>query len=207
MIPEETITFGPPGGPALSGALAVPPGAVRGVVVCHPHPLYGGDMDNAVVRLLAEACLTAGLATFRFDFRGVRGSGGAHDGLREQDDVHAALDLVERRLRTVPAVAGYSFGAAMAAAVAASGRHLAGVALVAPPGGAAVPPAAPRPFLVAAGSHDHVCSPEVLQSWRAALPEGSVDILPGADHFFSGGLAPLHATIVAWARQVASRPE
>lgn len=206
MIPEEMVNFGPPGGPALRGAFTVPPGAGRAVVVCHPHPLYGGDMDNAVVGVIVEACLGAGLATLRFDFRGVRGSGGVHDGQREQDDVRAALDLVECRLRAVPALAGYSFGAAMAAAVAASGRPLAGVALVAPPGGVTGPPTAAGPFLVVAGSHDHVCSTEALRRWRSVLPEGCVDVLPGADHFFSGGLGPLHAAIVAWARQVARGP-
>lgn len=203
MIPEEVVTFGPPGGPDLRGVLAIPPTAARGVVVCHPHPLYGGDMDSVVVRAMAGACLDAGLAALRFDFRGVRGSGGAHDGIREQDDVHAALDLIERRLGAVPALAGYSFGAAMAAAVAASGRRLAGVALVAPPGGPCRPSTAPCPFLVVAGSQDHVCPAETLRAWRSILPEGSVEVLSGADHFFADGLGALHGTILAWARQVA----
>ena len=76
MIPEEPVRFGAPGGPTLDGALAHPPGATGGVVVCHPHPLYGGDMDNPVVLALRLACRDAGLAVLRFDFRGVRRSAG-----------------------------------------------------------------------------------------------------------------------------------
>lgn len=204
MIPEEPVRFGAPGGPTLDGALAHPPGATGGVVVCHPHPLYGGDMDNPVVLALRLACRDAGLAVLRFDFRGVRRSAGVHDaGVGEQDDVRAALDLLEDRLRKTPALAGYSFGAAMAAAVAAAGRPLAGLALVAPPG-ATVIPAASYPVLVAAGSDDHVCSSATLAAWRAALPGGSVHVIPGGDHFFSGGLAPLRTGLAAWTARVSA---
>ena len=207
MIPEEAVRFGAPGGPPLDGVLARPPGATHGVVVCHPHPLYGGDMDNPVVLALAQACIDEGLATLRFDFRGVGRSGGAHDGgVGEREDVRAALDLLERRLQTAPGIAGYSFGAVMAAAVAGSGHRLAGVALVAPPASTIARLTGVSPLLVVAGSQDHVCSPAAMDAWRAALPEGSVVVLPGADHFFSGGLAPLRTTLAAWARRVASQP-
>jgi alpha/beta superfamily hydrolase len=163
-------------------------------------------MDNPVVRAVAQACLDAGLATLRFNFRGVGASEGSHGGGDgEQDDVRAALDMLENRLGSTPAVAGYSFGAAMAAAVVAAGRPVAGVALVAPPGGTAVPLDGARPALVVAGDHDHVCPPEAVQAWRAAAPPGSVHVVPGADHFFSGGLAGLRAAVTAWARRVAAQ--
>jgi alpha/beta superfamily hydrolase len=204
MIPEERVRFGTAGGPTLDGMVAHPPGATRGVVVCHPHPLYGGDMDNPVVLVLVHACWDAGLAVLRFDFRGVRRSAGVHSGgVGEQEDVRAALDLLEDRLHETPALAGYSFGAAMAAAVAAAGRPLAGLALVAPPGAQAIP-AAPYPVLVVAGSDDHVCSGATLAAWRAALPGGSVHVIPGGDHFFSGGLDRLRGVLGAWTARLAA---
>jgi uncharacterized protein len=207
MIAEEPVSFRFPGGPTLDGRLTVPPHASRGVVVCHPHPLYGGDMDNPVVRAIVDACLAAGLAVLRFDFRGTGRSAGVHDGgTGEQDDVRAALDLLEGRLQALPAVAGYSFGASMAAVVAASGRRLAGVALVAPPGDAITQLDSSPPLVLVAGSNDHVCSSHALRAWRAVLPAGSaVHVLPGADHFFSTGLAPLRTALAPWARLVASR--
>jgi alpha/beta superfamily hydrolase len=112
MIPEQAVTIASAAGPTLEGALAIAPGATAGVVVCHPHPLYGGDMDSAVVLAVADACAGLGLATLRFNFRGVGGSRGSWDeGRGEQDDVRAALAHL-RGLLGPPArlaLAGYSF--------------------------------------------------------------------------------------------------
>src|SRR4030095_13476795 len=123
-------------GPALEASMAVPSGGTLGVVVCHPHPRYGGDMDSPVVVTAARACARQDLATLRFNFRGVGASEGAWDeGRGERIDVRSATAHLHRSLaRPAPiALAGYSFGAAMAAAVAASGEPLAGLALLAPP--------------------------------------------------------------------------
>src|SRR5687768_18050842 len=134
MIPERPVTIPLPGGITLEGALALPPGAEAGVVICHPHPRYGGDMDSPVVLTAIDACMGQGLATLRFNFRGVGDSGGGWDeGRGERDDVRAALAHL-RGLLGSPArvgLAGYSFGAAMSAAVAAGGEPLAGLALIA----------------------------------------------------------------------------
>ena len=70
--------------------------------------------------------------------------------------------------------------------------------------GATVIPAASYPVLVAAGSDDHVCSSATLSAWRAALPGGSVHVIPGGDHFFSGGLAPLRTGLAAWTARVSA---
>ena len=134
MIAERTTTV-PAGAETLEARLAVPAGARLGVVVTHPHPLYGGDMDSPVVARIVESCAGQGLATLRFNFRGVGASTGRHDdGRGEQDDVRASLARLQDALGGDGrvALAGYSFGAAVAAAVAAT-APVAGLALVAPP--------------------------------------------------------------------------
>src|SRR5256885_12276664 len=91
MIAERPTTVRA-GAETLEAGLAVPSGARLGVVVSHPHPLYGGDMDSPVVARMVEACTSRGLATLRFNFRGVGASTGRHgDGRGEQDDVRASL--------------------------------------------------------------------------------------------------------------------
>src|SRR5215468_5661767 len=82
-------------------------------VVCHPHPLYGGTMDNKTVFRLATALNNVGIPALRFNFRGVGLSSGSYDeGRGEQDDIRSALDEMERRFPGVAlCVAGFSFGA------------------------------------------------------------------------------------------------
>ena len=95
MISERPATVAVARDIVLEGRLAVPADARAGVVICHPHPLYGGDMDNPVVVRVQEVCAELGLATLRFNFRGVGGSGGAHGGgVAEQDDARIALDVL-----------------------------------------------------------------------------------------------------------------
>lgn len=200
----------PPSGPRLEGALAVAPESRLGVVVCHPHPRYGGDMDSPVVAATAEACRRAGLATLRFNFRGVGASAGAWDeGRGERDDVRAALAHLTGLLPGPGgvALAGYSFGAAMAASVAAAGEPLAGLALIAPPLAAPSWPAPGSltvrgPVLVVAGSEDTYCPPEALRRLEAGMPAATVTIIPGADHFFSGGLEALARAVGDWAAKL-----
>ena len=201
-----------PGG-RLEARVAMPTGAAAGVVICHPHPLYGGDMDNHIVAVAAAACQGAGLATLRFNFRGVGGSSGSHDeGRGEQGDAGAALDHLATLLPVgAPlALAGYSFGAVVAAALAADGRSLAGLALVAPPlafpgRDPLRPPTALRgPLLVVAGSADAYCPPDALERLAKTMPGATVRVIEGADHFFAGTLDPLGEALSAWARQVAA---
>src|SRR5688500_16437993 len=166
MITERHVTLDGSAGVALEASLALPADAIAGVVICHPHPLYGGDMDNPLVLEVRDACHRAGLTTLRFNFRGTGRSTGRHDGgAGERDDVRAALRVLADHLpapRTV-ALAGYSFGAAVAWATAAAGEHVNGLALVAPPLAAATyRPAPPTPdvdgpVLVVAGDADAHC--------------------------------------------------
>src|SRR5207247_8249109 len=92
MIAERSTTVRA-GAETLEARVAVPSGARLGVVISHPHPLYGGDMDSPVVARMVEGCLGRGLATLRFNFRGVGASSGRHDeGRGERGDVRDSLD-------------------------------------------------------------------------------------------------------------------
>ena len=169
------------------------------VVICHPHPQFGGDMHNNVVSAVVDALVERDIAAIRFNFRGVGGSGGRHDnGDGEQADVRAALDHAS----TLPAVAGdriglagYSFGAGMAAAVAAdaaAGKRVPALALIALPLGAgddraSAPTAYPNPVLLIAGSNDQGCPEDALGELASSLGDAAeTRIVAGADHFWFG---------------------
>jgi alpha/beta superfamily hydrolase len=211
MINERRVTLAVGPGVELDARVSVPAGATGGVALCHPHPLYGGDMENPVVVRAAEVCGDAGLATLRFDFRGVGASTGVHDeGRGEQDDLRAALDHLAGLLPpgAALAVAGYSFGAGIAARVAPH-RPLAGVALIAP--ALALPAFAdlgdlatlPGQVLIVAGTADPYCPLDALERLAGAVPRATVRTVEGANHFFFGKLFPLGEIVGAWARAVA----
>src|SRR5438094_10611387 len=113
MISEQSVVIDVSQQLTLEARLAVPASPGGGVVICHPHPLYGGDMDNPVVVRVQQVCADLGLATLRFNFRGVGGSSGTHGGGgAEQDDARAALDALSKATGARPlGIAGYSFGA------------------------------------------------------------------------------------------------
>ena len=181
----------------LEAALHVPDGAtgpVPGVVVCHPHPQYGGDMENNVVMTVVDALVERGIAALRFNLRGTGRSGGRHEGGRgERDDVRAALALAAARPEVDGArvgLAGYSFGALMAASVA--GPSLPALALIAPPlaVGSGLPPELSgygHPLLLLAGDDDPFCPATALCDTGHALGElAEARVVPGADHSWFG---------------------
>jgi alpha/beta superfamily hydrolase len=192
----------------LEARVSLPSGATAGVVLCHPHPLYGGDMDSHVVLRAADACVARRVATLRFNFRGVGASTGKHDdGRGEQDDVRAALGALRRRLPDGAAVAlaGYSFGAAVAAAVARR-TPIAGLALIAPPVRMVPisPPAVSGPVLIVVGAEDQYCSAADLEPIRHAMPGVTITVIDGADHFFFGALDALGGAVEGWAAALAT---
>jgi len=206
MISEQPITIDVGAGVVLDARLAVPQGAWAGVVICHPHPLYGGDMDSGVVLAAAEACARRNIATLRFNFRGVGASTGQHDdGRGEQEDVRAALGDMRRRLPGVAvALAGYSFGAVIATTVAQK-TGVAGLALIAPPlriTALPAPAAVLGPVAVIVGAEDQYCPPAALESLRVALPQATITVLEGADHFFFGSLDALAEVVDGWATAI-----
>ena len=217
MISEGAVTLLTHDGVTLEARLGLPPTPAGGVVVCHPHPLYGGDMDNPVVVRVAEVCGELGLATLRFNFRGVGASTGRHGhGRDEQHDLAAALAHLASVLPTgaLLALAGYSFGATVAAHLASEppdSPTLAAVALIAPPlamtgdepFGALAHPAIP--ILVVAGDQDEYCPLPALQALGRSMPSVEIKIVEGANHFFFGKLYPLGEAVAAWARALEAR--
>jgi uncharacterized protein len=205
MIPEQPTRLAVATDLSLEALLAVPDSPRAGVVICHPHPLYGGDMDNPVVVRVQEVCVGLGLATLRFNFRAVGGSGGAHaGGVGEQDDARAALEALARATGGAPtAIAGYSFGARIAAIVACGDSRIGGLALIAPPLGMydfACVEGVRAPTLMVAGTVDSYCPAPDFARLGARLPSATQVAIEGADHFFFGKLFPLGEAVAKWAQ-------
>ena len=200
---EEALTVRVPDGPALEARLAPLANPKGGFVVCHPHPLYGGNMDNPVVIRVAEVAQAAGYATLRFNFRGAGASEGVHDkGRGEQEDVRAAMAALATHLPAGSRVGvmGYSFGAAMAARATRPSVPEAPLGLIAPPLGMYdfdFLQTSPGRLLLVAGTADSYCPVEALHR-LAAITSTEERIVEGADHFFFGKLYPLGEAIGAW---------
>jgi hypothetical protein len=191
---EQRISF-PSEDLTLEGMIAKPgSGEVRGAVVCHPHPLYGGSMYNNVVDAALEAMWRIGWATLRFNFRGVGRSEGEHaGGIGEADDAVAAINYLANQAgiaSTGAVLAGYSFGAMAALAAAPRIANLGALMLVALPMGRADADALQRfggPIILAAGDNDSYCPAARLQDIGQDLgARAQVKIIEGADHFFGG---------------------
>jgi uncharacterized protein len=186
----------------LEGRLHIPGGhgPFSGAVVCHPHPMGGGEMGVPLVRLICEELSARGAAALRFNFGGVAGSTGTFtDGADEPEDVFAAFEYLEG-LDEVRAgsvgLAGWSFGSWMALRALAHGLPARACAVVAPPldfhqweevALRLASSGATRHYIV--GEFDQFCSPDALQEFAAAIsPEDAlnVTVLPDADHFLFG---------------------
>lgn len=195
---EEAIGIGAPPR-RLDGRLALPANARGGTVVCHPHPLYGGDMDNPVVVATATALVRAGFGTLRFDFGGVGRSQGDHGGgPAEVRDVLAAVTTLRARLAPgAPLVlAGYSFGAWAALNAATELPDVAHVVAIAPPlafGDWAFLRTVPACVTAIVGDRDQYCDVDRLRSLREGMP---VHVLHGADHFLAGRDDEIGAAVV-----------
>ncbi|MEZ5855806.1 MAG: alpha/beta fold hydrolase [Hyphomicrobiaceae bacterium] len=189
---EKSVTF-KAGDVTLEGLLSLPqPAPGVGVVVCHPHPLRGGEMHNNVVTTLVQAFQAAGHATLRFNFRGVGASTGTHDdGNAEQSDVKAAVtELLSHHAFTTVAIAGYSFGSLVGLKAGADDPRVAkliGVALPLATRDASFLQAVTKPKLLISGDRDNFSPVDALHSLlAAAAPPKKLHIVPGADHFFGG---------------------
>ncbi len=207
MIPEQPIALAVGADLTLEALLALPASPAGGVVICHPHPLYGGDMENPVVVRVQEVCVALGLATLRFNFRGVGASGGVHGGgVGEQEDAAAALDVLAKAIGGgALAIAGYSFGSRIAALVGSRDGRIGGMALIAPPLAVfdfGFLEDTRVPTLMVAGTRDQYCPPDDFARFTAARPWITPAAIEGADHFFFGKLFPLGEAVTEWARRL-----
>lgn len=190
-------------GPAGRIEIAVAdPGAGRRAcaVIAHPHPLYGGTLDNKVVQTLAKAFLALGMATLRFNFRGVGNSDGVFDdGRGECEDMQAVIDHASATFGDLPLVlAGFSFGGFVAAEVAKT-RPPKALVLIAPAVNRFPVPAVPEGTLIVHGEEDDVVLLSDVMAW-ARPQQLPVVVFPGTGHFFHGMLVPLQQLVVRFCR-------
>jgi len=162
-----------------------PAGVPRGAaLVAHPHPLYGGTLDNKVVQTLARTFVELGYVAFRPNFRGVGASEGVHDeGRGETEDLLRVAAHAKEVLGDLPLVlAGFSFGAAVQTQVAQRTRPLR-VVLVGTAVGRFTSETVPGDSIVIHGERDQTVTLAKVLDW-ARPQELPVVVIPGADHFF-----------------------
>ena len=185
---RRELVAGPAG--RIECAVDAPEGEPRGrALVAHPHPQFGGTLDNKVVQTLARAFVTLGYEAWRPNFRGIGESEGAYDeGRGEVDDLLAVYEKIHPS-----ALAGFSFGAAMQAMLAtrvkAERLVLVGVAVT----NFKVPPV-PGGTLVIHGERDETIPLAAVLDW-ARPQELPVTLVPDADHFFHRKLHVLRALV------------
>lgn len=208
----EPLSLTAADGVVLEGERARPPGdaPVRaGMVLCHPHPQFGGTMRSIVISALFEAMPAIGVECVRFNFRGVEGSGGSYsEGEHERLDAQAAIaELAPALPPGAPLLlAGWSFGADMTLATADT--RIAAWIGIAPPlrfrtDFDAVGHDA-RPKLLVLGQHDEFRDPasvvDATESWETT----EIDVIAGASHFFVGRTDRVVDAVRAFVERVVS---
>ena len=166
-------------------------------ILCHPHPLYGGNMDDAIVRIVEKALSNQRISTLRFNFRGTGFSEGKHDdGNGEVKDLLSIFNWVSDSYKPEKIIiAGYSFGAVIAAKATPQIKSDL-VLLVAPPTRAIRPDFFTESAVVAiTGSQDDFVNNKDLASLVEKSPNLKVTVIDGADHFFSGKQTNLYTII------------
>jgi alpha/beta superfamily hydrolase len=187
----EPVTVGTADGLVLEGELArAEPGHATGaVVLCHPHPQYGGTMRSLVISVLFDELPAAGWSCLRFNFRGVESSQGEYGhGRGEALDVVGAIDALQAAEPDLPiALVGWSFGGDVALAV--DDVRVAGWVAIAPPLRICPPYDAAtdaRPKHLVLAEHDEVRTPASVEEEVATWTATTVAVVPGASHFFVG---------------------
>jgi alpha/beta superfamily hydrolase len=181
------------------------PTTPRGIaLVAHPHPLYGGTMDNKVAQTLARAFVGLGYVTARFNFRGVGESEGVYDeGRGETDDMEIMLDHMVREYPGLPvALSGFSFGtfvqAQLQQRLIEQGRPAERLALV----GTWPMPAVPADTILIHGELDDTITLQQVFDWARPL-DIPITVIPGADHFFHRKLVHIKNLVAQlWRRDI-----
>jgi len=197
---ERILIDGPVG--AIETVIDRPEGAPRGIaLVAHPHPLYGGNLDNKVTQTLAKTFAELGYASVRPNFRGVGASAGTHDeGRGETEDLIAVVHAARKRLglAEVPlALAGFSFGTLVLSHVAArlDAERIVFVGTAVTRG--EVQPV-PEDSIVIHGEKDETVPLNLVLRWAEPI-DLPVVVIPGADHFFHRRLLSVRNVILrAW---------
>lgn len=194
----------------LEGWIAAPEHAETAAVICHPHPQYGGDMDNPVVTGAAAHLQRAGIATLRFNFRGTGNSEGSYaNGVGEADDARAAVALLQDVTHATRIVlAGYSFGAMVALKAGYDHVDVAQLIAIAPPlpmMDASFLRSCTKPMLFMLGDRDQYCPYSRLEQFAATLTgPAQLHRLSGEDHFLAGADDEIGRTIVQFVRSGAA---
>jgi len=175
----------------------------QGVVITHPHPLYGGDMYNIVVESIARAYRKKDYTTLRFNFRGVGKSHGSYDkGVGEQADVAAALYHLRQKGIEKLDLAGYSFGAWVNALVSCQDTSMHHMTMVSPPVGVIDFQPVTRIdclLLAVTGSRDEFAPADKIEELLPIWNDKSYfEIITGADHFYGGYLEQLESILSAY---------
>lgn len=201
-VQEQTLFISGPTGKleALWQSLNIPSPEVI-AVICHPHPLYGGTMQNKVVTTVARACREVGIASVRFNFRGVGQSEGAHDnGVGETTDALAIIAWAQSQYPDAKIIlVGFSFGAYVAQRTAQT-FNPALLISIAPPvhhfevAQLAIPSC---PWVVMQGDADEIVPPQEVYDWIGRMPRQPKLIrFDHTSHFFHGKLLELQAALV-----------
>jgi len=183
----------------IEGLLCIQEGE-KGVVVTHPHSLYGGTMYNQVVETLVEVYQDNAFSTLRFNFRGVGGSEGNYDeGKGEQEDVMSALRYMHEKGKRDVDLAGYSFGAWVNAKINDTHSLCNRIVMISPPVAFldfSFLSLNPKIRLVVAGGKDEIAPADkitnVINTWNT---KAHLEVIEGADHFYTGKIGSLKSTL------------
>jgi alpha/beta superfamily hydrolase len=196
------------GAGSMECVLDIPNTAPRGIaLVAHPHPLYGGTMDNKVAVSLARTFVALGYVAARFNFRGVGSSEGAHaEGIGETDDMLVMYEHMVARYPGLPvALSGFSFGtfvqARLQQRLSAEGRPAERLVLVGTAAGKWPVPEVPADTILIHGEIDDTITLTQVLDW--ARPQDiPVIVIPGADHFFHRKLGHIKNLVIQlWRRE------
>jgi alpha/beta superfamily hydrolase len=178
----------------------------KGVVITHPHPLYGGNMYNNVVESLLRIYQLAGYTTLRFNFRGVGSSEGEYNnGIGEREDVKAALRYLSQGGKKVLDLAGYSFGSWVNALAVSEVDTVDRMVMISPP--VALMDfnsvgLTPQIQLVISGSQDQIAPPKLIENLLSTWNPGAhLEVIDGADHFYVGYTGKLESVLTAYLKE------
>lgn len=181
------------------------------MIICHPHTLHGGTMQNKVVHTLARTATALGMVAIRFNFRGAGNSEGHYDdGRGELDDLIAVVCWAQQQYPGLAiGLAGFSFGSYVAWQAAAT-QDVVSLITVAPP--VTMYPfdrlPAPRlPWLLVQGEQDEIIDATAVLDWAGQHDGVEIKALPDCSHFFHRRLAELSTVVEQWCRQVFQRAD